>query len=60
MIGLFLPRQRVVSLLSLQHSSYASGPDRPLRLLSHALRNGSLTLARNIQQDGGRDVSASI
>lgn len=60
MIGLFLPRQRVVSLLNFQRSSYALGPDRPLRLLSHALRNGSITLTRDIQQDGGRDVSASV
>lgn len=60
MIGLFLPRQRVVSLLRLQRPSSAFGPYRPLRLVSHAFRNGSFALTRNVQQDGGRDVSSSV
>lgn len=60
MIGLFMPRQCVVSLLKRQHSSSASGPDRPLRRLSLALRNGTFALTRNHQQDGGRDVSTFV
>jgi hypothetical protein len=60
MIGLFMPRQRVVSLLRLQHSVSASGPDRTLRRLSLSVRNGIFVLARNNQQDGGRDVSTFV
>ena len=58
MIGLFLPRQRVVSLLKLQRTFSVAGPERPL-WLSHAFRNGSIAL-RNNQQDGGGNVSAPV
>ncbi|MHC1547061.1 hypothetical protein [Phyllobacterium sp. K27] len=60
MIGLFLPRKRVVALLKLQRSSSALGLDRPLWQLSDLCSNESLAPTRNVQQDGGRDVSASI
>jgi hypothetical protein len=60
MIGLFLPRQRVVLLQKLQCSSPLLDFDGPLQRHTYLFSNGSLTPARNFQQDGGRDVSASI
>ncbi|CAN7169970.1 hypothetical protein LJR231_000250 [Phyllobacterium sp. LjRoot231] len=56
MIGLFLPRLRVVSLLHRQHLS----PVRLTQPVIRACRNGPLALIRNAQQDGSGDVSAHI
>ncbi|MDQ0997821.1 hypothetical protein QFZ34_003003 [Phyllobacterium ifriqiyense] len=53
MIGLFLPCQRVVSLLRRQRPSFALGSDELLQ----RLRNSLLAPTRNLPQDGGRDVS---
>jgi hypothetical protein len=60
MIGLFLPRLRVVSLLHSQHSSSVSGRNRLTQPVIRTFRNGSLALIRNNERDGSGDVSAHI
>lgn len=60
MIGLFLPCQRVVSLLKLQRSSRLLGFDGLLRSLPYLFNNGSLAPTRNVQQDGGPNVSSFV
>ena len=60
MIGLFLPRLRVVALLHRQHLSSASRRNRLTQPVIRACRNGPLALISNAQQDGSGDVSAHI
>ena len=60
MIGLFLPRLRVVSLLHRQHLSSASRRNRlPLPII-RASRNSPLALICNNERDGSGDVSTYI
>ena len=59
MIGLFLPRLRVVSLLNHQQLSPVFG--RSLRQpVIRGYRNGPIALIRNNEQDGSGDVSTHI
>ncbi|MGN8023547.1 hypothetical protein ACTJJ7_22825 [Phyllobacterium sp. 22229] len=60
MIGLFLPRMRVVSLLHMQLASPAPGPSRPMQRASRTRRNGLFALVRNNEQDGSGHVSTHI
>jgi len=60
MIGLFLPRLRVVSLLNHQQLSPVFGRDSLRQLVTRGRRSGPLVLIRNNEQDGSGDVSAHI
>ncbi len=60
MIGLFLPRLRVVSLLHRQHLSSTSGLNRLTHPAVPICRNGPPALTCNNEQDGGNDVSSRI
>jgi len=54
MIGLFLPRLRVVSLLRRQQPSPANGPTRPARA-ANGYRNRPFAVIRN--NEGAGNVS---
>jgi hypothetical protein len=58
MIGLFLPRQRVVCLMCRQHIFSAGYHIRLTQQLAGTCRNGPLALICNNEQEGGDDVSA--
>jgi hypothetical protein len=60
MIGLFLPRLRVVSLLRGQPTSTASAPNRPTQFRDRSFRSGPFALISNNEQDGSGDVSTRI
>ncbi|TDQ25880.1 hypothetical protein DEV91_11356 [Phyllobacterium brassicacearum] len=60
MIGLFLPRLRVVSLLRRQPLSSVSSHDRLTQPLDPSCRNRPLALICNNQQDGSGDVPTLI
>lgn len=60
MIGLFLPRLRVVSSLRRQLSISVAGPNRPAQSTVCIGRNRPPALTCNNEQDGGADVSARI
>lgn len=60
MIGLFLPRQRVVSLLHRQHISNSAAPHRLAQPFLRYCRNSPFALVRNNEQQGSGDVSAPI
>ncbi len=60
MIGLFLPRLRVVSLLNHQQPSPVFGRNSRRQLVTRGHRSGPLALIRNNEQDGSGDVSAHI
>ncbi|MBB3144494.1 hypothetical protein FHS21_000890 [Phyllobacterium trifolii] len=60
MIGLFLPRLRVVSLLNHQQLYPVPGRNSPRQLVTRGHRSGPLALIRNNEQDGSGDVSAYI
>ena len=60
MIGLFLPRLRVVSLLNHQQLYPVPGRNSPRQLVTRGHRSGPLALIRNNEQDGSGDVSAHI
>jgi hypothetical protein len=60
MIGLFLPRLRVVSLLYKQVITSAAGPNRLMQPAVGICRNGPPVLTSSNEQGGGDDVSARI
>ncbi len=60
MIGLFLPRLRVVSLLRGQLTSSASSRNRLVQPSHRSCRNTPLALICNNEQDGSGDVSTLI
>ncbi|WP_457300326.1 hypothetical protein [Phyllobacterium sp. P5_D12] len=60
MIGLFLPRLRVVSLLNHQQLSSVPGRNSQRQLVIRGHRSGPLALIRNNEQDGSSDVPAHI
>ncbi|QND51585.1 hypothetical protein HB779_06485 [Phyllobacterium sp. 628] len=60
MIGLFLPRLRVVSMLHPQLPYSADGLNRLTRPVVRTCRNGFSALIRNTEQDGSGHVSAHI
>lgn len=60
MIGLFLPRLRVVSLLNTQQLSPVSGRNSLRQPVIRGYRNGPFALIRNTEQDGSGNVSTHI
>ena len=60
MIGLFLPRLRVVSLLNHQQLPSVPGRNSLRQPITRGHRNGPVALIRNNEQDGSSDVSAHI
>ncbi|MBA8877488.1 hypothetical protein [Phyllobacterium myrsinacearum] len=60
MIGLFLPRLRVVSMLHSQFARPAPGLNRLMQPVARTYRNGILALIRNNEQDGSGHVSTRI
>lgn len=60
MIGLFLPRLRVVSVLHGQPTSATSGRNRLTQLRDRSFRSGPFAFISNNEQDGSGDVSTRI
>lgn len=60
MIGLFLPRLRVVSLLNHQQLHSVPGRNSLRQLVTRGHRSGPLALIRNNEQDGSSDVSEHV
>ncbi|MBB3235566.1 hypothetical protein FHS20_002444 [Phyllobacterium endophyticum] len=60
MIGLFLPRQRVVSLLCRSHHARSVHRNRPIQPVARICRSAPLALIRNSELDRSGDVSAHI
>ncbi len=60
MIGLFLPRLRVVSLLHRPHNALPARRNSPSQPVVQSFRNGPLALIRNTEQDRRDHVSAPL